>query len=573
MTRVELQALIDRVIGTKGIMRSSAWWVRKLFNKVLEYVESYTNNAVANAKVKSDTEMSDESTNPVQNKVIKAYVDKKAVELSVNVTYQELVNLRKASKLQAGQMYRITDYVTTTALEGSQSAGNVFDVVVTAIDSKRLSDIAYACISARNTSYFAENNLSAWQLKYSLDNDTERFPWADKVNGRGVIYYLIDEFYNEAPYDFKNIQFVRKLTNYGSYAENGVDTPVYTYGVFNRGSYRSGSQDNSLSAKCHHNILQEGTWDCVMLGSCDIDHKELPFAYVSNNTIGANCSNITLYGATYSATDDGMQGTQIGAGCYNIEMVAPAFARIGAICHDILVQASYAIIGDLCYNLTVGMPSTYGRECHDINEILTSGYYGGSTFGDRCYNIEFYGAGNIFGDDSRNINCKNIVYSTFQGSDNITLEYISYSSFSQSGYITGLSATHSTFIYASSITVGAKGVEYCTIRDSRHINFNGLASDVTINGSYNLIFPPNVVSMVIGPDTSWVEFTAEGTGGINQVEFAAAVRFYKVYGTVSGEYENHRVVQLVRGRNFDTVVTTNANGDVVSYSIGDLINQ
>lgn len=75
MTRVELQALIDRVIGTKGIMRSSAWWVRKLFNKVLEYVESYTNNAVANAKVKSDTEMSDESTNPVQNKVIKAYVD------------------------------------------------------------------------------------------------------------------------------------------------------------------------------------------------------------------------------------------------------------------------------------------------------------------------------------------------------------------------------------------------------------------------------------------------------------------------------------------------------------------
>ena len=86
MTRQELQALIDRVIGTKGIMRSSAWWVRKLFNKVLEYVESYTNKAVANAKVKSDTEMSDISINPVQNKVIKEYIDKNKVNVDSSMS-------------------------------------------------------------------------------------------------------------------------------------------------------------------------------------------------------------------------------------------------------------------------------------------------------------------------------------------------------------------------------------------------------------------------------------------------------------------------------------------------------
>jgi hypothetical protein len=46
-------------------------------------------------------------------------------------------------------------------------------------------------------------------LKYCLDNDTTRFEWADANNGKGVIYWMRDEFGNEAPYDFKNIQFTK----------------------------------------------------------------------------------------------------------------------------------------------------------------------------------------------------------------------------------------------------------------------------------------------------------------------------------------------------------------------------
>ena len=52
-------------------------------------------------------------------------------------------------------------------------------------------------------------NLPAWELKYSLDNDTTRFAWADETNGKGAIYYMKDEHGNECPYDFKNIQFKR----------------------------------------------------------------------------------------------------------------------------------------------------------------------------------------------------------------------------------------------------------------------------------------------------------------------------------------------------------------------------
>ena len=41
-------------------------------NKV---IKSYIDNAVSNVKVTTDTSMSSTSTNAVQNKVIKAYVD------------------------------------------------------------------------------------------------------------------------------------------------------------------------------------------------------------------------------------------------------------------------------------------------------------------------------------------------------------------------------------------------------------------------------------------------------------------------------------------------------------------
>ena len=49
-------------------------------------------------------------------------------------------------------------------------------------------------------------NLSAWELKYCLDNDITRFAWADTTNGKGVIYYMKDEHGNEAWYDFKSIK-------------------------------------------------------------------------------------------------------------------------------------------------------------------------------------------------------------------------------------------------------------------------------------------------------------------------------------------------------------------------------
>lgn len=126
----------------------------------------------------------------------------------VELTYAQLKTARDGGTLIPGRFYRITDYVTTTAQARTQSASHQFDVIVLADSSNKLNENAYAILHSGDT-YFANSKLESWQLKYCLDNDTTRFAWADSTNGKGVIFYMKDEFNNECWYDFKNIQFVR----------------------------------------------------------------------------------------------------------------------------------------------------------------------------------------------------------------------------------------------------------------------------------------------------------------------------------------------------------------------------
>jgi hypothetical protein len=125
----------------------------------------------------------------------------------VAISYTDLKALKEASGLAVGKKYRIIDYVTTTASADTVSAGHQFDIVVTAISSDKLSEDAQAMLHDGDT-YFANNTLSLWKLKYDIENDVTKFAWADE-SGKGVIYEMTDEFDNTLPYDFKNIQFKR----------------------------------------------------------------------------------------------------------------------------------------------------------------------------------------------------------------------------------------------------------------------------------------------------------------------------------------------------------------------------
>lgn len=124
------------------------------------------------------------------------------------VTYARLVELRGSGGLVAGTQYRITDFVTTvgSGVEHVRSAGHQFDVIVTADSAGTLNEVARAALHSGDE-YFLNSKLRAWKIWYSLDNETGRFNWADGENGKGVIYRMIDEFGNDLPFDFKNVQF------------------------------------------------------------------------------------------------------------------------------------------------------------------------------------------------------------------------------------------------------------------------------------------------------------------------------------------------------------------------------
>ena len=127
----------------------------------------------------------------------------------ISVTYAELVALRDDGELIAGMQYRITDYVTTTAQENTQSAGHQFDVIVTADNANTLNEVARACLHDGDT-YFSEAGakLEAWQIWYCLDNDTERFAWASEEildsTGCSIKSDLVDgdAFKNPMPFSY-----------------------------------------------------------------------------------------------------------------------------------------------------------------------------------------------------------------------------------------------------------------------------------------------------------------------------------------------------------------------------------
>ena len=148
------------------------------------------------------------------------------------ITWDTLKALRDSGGLQKGLRYRITDYRCTTLQTDTRSAGHQFDIIVTALSSSMLSEKALAILHDGDT-YFTNAKLQGWQLWYCLDNDITRFAWADATNGKGVVYRMIDEFGNDCPYDFKNIQFKRYKIS--SVNNSNINDLVGTYHGINNG--------------------------------------------------------------------------------------------------------------------------------------------------------------------------------------------------------------------------------------------------------------------------------------------------------------------------------------------------
>ena len=288
------------------------------------------------------------------------------------IAYADLVSLRDNGNLVVGSFYRITDYITTTAQENTQSAGHPFDVIVLALSENTLSEEAYAIQSERDTDgYFAESNLSAWKLWYSLDNDTERFAWADEVNGKGVIYRMIDEWNNDVPYDFKNIQY--------------EDKPGFTYTQWGKASYfsRSESLDKVIDGVQYYGYTTVDTPIAWSEGKCWITDAE---PSTTSSLYNQDGSAISYGGSIISVTIEYRkyytfaEANDLKGGCFSNEV--KSYLKMGA------QNLNKIRFGEGCHS------NSFGNDCnsnsfHGATSEDKGHYYKNNHLGDGVQNCGF----------------------------------------------------------------------------------------------------------------------------------------------------------------------------------------
>ena len=288
-------------------------------------------------------------------------------QLAVSTTYAALKALRDGGNLVPGTWYRITDYACTTTQQDTQSANHAFDIIVRADDESHLNENAFAAHHDGDT-YFADCKLEAWQLKYCLDNDTDRFAWADTTNGTGVVYWMKDEWENECPYDFKNIQFSRTLTD-GAYDDKGTAAYVYTFNAYSGGT----NSDATVLAATIANIRCESNTLNMCQGYSSGIYKMMlcnnVFLNVYTNNSGFNCLSNTLgFECTNNTFGNSCIGNTFGNGCGN--------NTFGNNCQD-------NTFGNYCIYFTVfegvqGCSVTTGSESHPLRYCqILNGVYGG----------------------------------------------------------------------------------------------------------------------------------------------------------------------------------------------------
>ena len=320
---------------------------------------------------------------------------------SMNITWSELKALRDAGSLIPGMQYRITDYTCTTVTSGTKSAGHQFDIIVVADDESTLNETARA-IKHEGDEYFANNDLNAWRIWYCLDNDTSRFDWADVENGKGVIYRMIDEFNNDVPYDFKNIQFYRQwdlnTSLWSTIPTDNTGVPCYTFSSEgNSDTTEFTDMSLTLSNLVESNVIKicvlsnfiqalnnicffgttcrlntfEKTCGCITLGS-----------YCFSNTFGNGCMSINLGNSSDFNTLGGCIGINFGIYClYN---------TLGTDCMGINFgdHCGYNTLGDGCYYDSLGegcIGNIFAANCK--NNTLGDGCRSNS-FGSDCeYNV------------------------------------------------------------------------------------------------------------------------------------------------------------------------------------------
>lgn len=273
----------------------------------------------------------------------------------VPITWSELKTLKDNSQLVAGQWYRITDY-TTLVKESTDyiSAQHPFDIIVFALETNKLSEVAFASLHEGDT-YFATSNLQSWELRYCIDNNTDRFEWVDDTC-KGAIYWMKDDKENSMYYDFKNIKT----------KGNGTTNFCYT---FTNGDSLDNVDRSITSSSVFGNTIGARTSSGKYLINMNVFYG----TSTNNNTIAGDSYNNTITGS--------LSGNVIGESFHN-NTIATWFnynlIRNGFIRNTIGDGFNHNYIGDNFESNIIGNDSF-------SNTIGNS--FRNNTFSDSSYSI------------------------------------------------------------------------------------------------------------------------------------------------------------------------------------------
>ena len=503
-----------------------------------------------------ETYISKDTDGTIKESIIADKLDK-----IIETTYANLVSLRDSSNLIPGQQYRITDYTCTTTQSNTKSAGHVFDIIVTADDKSTLNELARA-VKHEGDEYFANNDLSAWQIWYSLDNDTNRFAWADEENGKGVIYRMIDEWNNDIPYDFKNIQFLRVDANtvtvirgeyYNDYSakveslfNSTKNTLPFKYQYlewYDSAQAAQGgfadllgmTEEEVESSSLYYCILDDKDWvgDPGLLASVESITANSKWLYTFNTDV-FNDSSLDGY-------TNNVYSNEIGS--YSLDGVT----HLNNICF-LDNNCSYNTFGSNCFS------NTFGPDCR-YNSFGSACYY--NTFGPYCsYNT--FGSNcsnNTFGSDCSNNTFGSDCYHNIFGS---YCRYNIFGSSCSSNTVGPNCSFNSLGDGCSSNTLGTNSVNNTFGSNCYNIKF---ASDKAASTKYSFYQNNH-----FGDGCKYILFkgseTASSSAQVQNYNFAQGLRgTSSVYLTIDG----------VRNLSYEAKVAKNSKGELKIYCEADLI--
>ena len=265
----------------------------------------------------------------------------------IEVTYDELVNLKNTSTLVKGQNYLLTDYETTyiqPVTNVNKSSGVIEPLIITATDVNKLHNVCKSTLYPQDIVYY--------EITGDIGNgyDTEGFT-------KGKIYRRIDTLRNnDIGTDWRHVKYDRDgvdkllFENYNDCYNNVIKT-YYLFNSVVGNSFNNNKIENGFNSNTIGNGFSYNT-----IGNNFYNNKiENGF---NSNTIGNGFSYNTIGDIFYSNTiGESFNNNTIGNGVYN-NKISNYFTdnTIGDGFYSNTIGESFSsnTIGDIFYSNTIG---------------------------------------------------------------------------------------------------------------------------------------------------------------------------------------------------------------------------